>query len=169
MPHHHTRYLAIAGHPTLQTRPKLYTPEPGANVIHIWAVEQHTPKSNGKTYPVTTIYHNWGCCWGLKFCPYGASGNGRLGVLAGVFGDGVVRVLDIRSEWIGNADKVVNIRIEHPAWEQTCQEIGLATCVAWKSHAEIVVGYSNGYCSFSPKLIFRICCYFRCRRQIGRS
>jgi len=70
-------------------------------------------------------------------------------VLAGVFGDGAIRVLDIRSEWIGNADKVVNIRIEHPAWEQTCQEIGLATCVAWKSHAEIVVGYSNGYCSFS--------------------
>jgi hypothetical protein len=139
-----TQYLAIAGHPTLQTRPKLYTPESGPNVIHIWAVESHTPKSNGKAYPATTIYHNWGCCWGLKFCPYGASGNGRVGVLAGVFGDGGVRILDIRNDWIGDADKMVNVRIEQPAWEYSCEENALATCIAWKSHAELIVGFSNG-------------------------
>jgi len=139
-----TEYLAIAGHPTVQTRPKLYTPESGPNIIHIWAVQPHTPKSNGKTYPVTTIYHNWGCCWGLKFSPYGASGNGRVGILAAVFGDGAVRVLDIRDEWIGNAKKKMDIRVVQPAWEHTLGETALATCVAWKSHTEIIVGYSHG-------------------------
>jgi hypothetical protein len=64
--------------------------------------------------------------------------------LAAVFGDGAVRVLDIRDEWIGNAKKKMDIRVVQPAWEHTLGETALATCVAWKSHTEIIVGYSHG-------------------------
>lgn len=85
----------------------------------------------------------------MKFSPYGASGNGRVGVLAGVFGDGAVRILDVRDEWIGNAKKTVNIQVVQPAWEHSLGEIALATCVAWKSHNEIIVGYSHGNSSFA--------------------
>jgi hypothetical protein len=75
-----------------------------------------------------------------------------VGLLAGVFGDGIVRVLDIRSEWIGMNDATVNIQVSEAAWEYKFEQNTLATCVAWKSHTEIVVGCSNG----SPSLIILI-------------
>ena len=62
------------------------------------------------------IRHSWGSCWGLKFCPYGAYGNGRVGLLAGVFDDGIVRVIDVRREWLGK-DEMNNVSISEAAWE----------------------------------------------------
>ena len=158
-----TQYLAVAGHPSFEARPKLYFPAAGSNVIQLWAIAPHRPKSEGASYISTFISHSWGSCWGLRFCPYGAYGEGRVGLLAGVFGDGVCRVIDVRSEWIGTSDSTVNVRVSQAAWEYTFGEDVLATCVAWKSHTEIVVGCSNGTISkiwliqvLSPYLIWPI-------------
>jgi hypothetical protein len=107
-------------------------------------VEPHKKKSEGSCYLATLICHSWGSCWGLKFCPYGAYGDGRVGLLAGVFGDGVVRVLDIRNEWLGTPAGTINIQVTEAAWEYRLGKDVYATCVSWKSHTEIVVGYSTG-------------------------
>jgi hypothetical protein len=155
--------LAIAGHPGFDYRPKLYVPESGPNVIQLWALESTDPSFADSTYLATVICHTWGTCWGLKFCPYGASNNGRAGLLAGVFGDGIVRVFDIRNELIGKPGKTVNIEISEPGWEYTFDDT-MATCVAWKSHFEIIIGCSNGT-GVCDKTNGRICCIVRSQRR----
>jgi hypothetical protein len=107
-------------------------------------VEPHSTSSEGINYLATLICHSWGSCWGLRFCPYGAYGHGRVGLLAGVFGDGVVRVIDIRDEWIGTADGTVNVSVSEAAWQYSFGDDFLGTCVTWKSHIEIIIGCSNG-------------------------
>jgi len=64
-------------------------------------------------------------------------------LLAGVFGDGVVRVVDVRSEWLGSGE-TKNVSIAEAAWEFSFGNDFFATCVSWKSHTEIIVGCSNG-------------------------
>lgn len=139
-----TQYIAIAGHPSPESRPKLYNRDSSPNAIQLWAVAPHSTSSEGISYLATLICHSWGSCWGLKFCPYGAHGDGRVGLLAGVFGDGIVRVIDIRDEWLGTADGTVNISVSEAAWQYSFGDDLLGTCVAWKSHTEIIIGCSNG-------------------------
>jgi hypothetical protein len=67
-----------------------------------------------------------------------------VGLLAGVFGDGIARVLDVRNDWLGTPARPVNIQVTEAAWEFPIEKDVYATCVSWKSHTEIVVGYSNG-------------------------
>ena len=67
-----------------------------------------------------------------------------MGLLAGVFSDGIVRIFDIREEWIGSKERTTNISVSEAAWKISIGDEFLATCVAWKSHTEIVVGCSNG-------------------------
>ena len=67
-----------------------------------------------------------------------------MGLLAGVFGDGVVRVLDVREEWVGSEDETVNLSVMEAAWTFDLGKEVMATCVAWKSLSEIAVGCSNG-------------------------
>jgi hypothetical protein len=138
------QYIAVSGHPNDNPQPNLYTPTSSPNSIQIWAVEPHLKNAEGKSYLATTISHSWGSCWGLSFCPYGAYGKGRMGLLAGVFGDGVARVMDIREEWLGTSKEPVHALVTSAAWEYSLGEECLATCVCWKSHTEIAVGCSNG-------------------------
>jgi hypothetical protein len=155
--------LAVAGHPRFGFSPELYKLESGPNVIQLWAVTTQNPKAEGSTYLATLICHSWGTCWGLKFCPYGAYGNGRAGILAGVFGDGIVRAFDIRNELIGEPGETVNVVISEPAWEYSLENDSFAACVAWKSHFELLVGYSNGAVAFDES-DDRICCRIRPER-----
>ena len=113
-------------------------------MIQLWAFDSDSTSSDGECYLSTLICHTWGTCWGLKFCPYGAYRDGRKGLLAGVFGDGTVRVLDVVESWIGNEDGEVNISVTEAGWEFGLGNEVMATCVAWKSHHEVVVGCSNG-------------------------
>lgn len=139
-----TQYIVVSGHPTDDPRPSLYAPAPSPNAIQMWAIESDSNQGEGKSYLATTITHSWGSNWGLKFCPYGAYGDGRVGLLAGVFGDGVARVIDVRKEWLGSSKAPVNVLVSAAAWEYSLGERCLATCVCWKSHTEILVGCSNG-------------------------
>lgn len=65
-------------------------------------------------------------------------------MLAGVFGDGIVRVIDVRDDWVGNAEGCVKVSVTEAAWEYSFADGFVGTCVSWKSHTEIVVGCSNG-------------------------
>jgi hypothetical protein len=84
-----------------------------------------------------------------------------VGLLAGVFGDGIVRVMDVREQWLGTAKKAVNIAVTAVGWEYSFGERCLATCVCWKSHTEIVVGCSNGGPMGTQFTDVRICRDFR--------
>ena len=92
-------------------------------------------------------------------------GEGRLGLLAGVFGDGIVRVLDVREEWIGSEDGTVNLSVTEGAWEFDFGKEVMATCIAWKSNTEIVVGCSNGVQPFSVNLIVGFVAIFDLRDE----
>jgi hypothetical protein len=139
-----TQYIAISGHPNFENRPKIYVRDSAANSIQLVAIEPHSATSEGRSYLATFISHSWGSCWGLKFCPYGAYGDGRVGLLAGVFGDGVIRVIDIRDEWVGKDRKTICVTVFEAAWEYSFGNDFLGTCVSWKSTTEILVGCSNG-------------------------
>jgi hypothetical protein len=108
------------------------------------------------------VCHSWGSCWGLKFCPYGAYGNGRAGLLAGVFGDGVIRVVDVPSEWLETRE-TKNMAITEAAWEFSFENDFSGTCVSWKSHTEIIVGCSNGKVSIRFSNV-RVCGNIRFKR-----
>ena len=75
-----------------------------------------------------------------------------MGLLAGVFGDGRVHILDVREEWIGSEAETVNISVTEAAWEFDVGKEVMATCVTWKSHTDIVIGCSNGPSSFRDTL-----------------
>jgi hypothetical protein len=94
------------------------------------------------------VCHDWGTCWGLKFCPYGACGDGRVGFLAGTFGDGLVRVVDVREEWVTGGE-TVTVKVLRAGWKFDLGGEFLATCCAWKSHTELLVGGSNGIISLN--------------------
>ena len=64
-------------------------------------------------------------------------------MLAGAFNDGNVRVIDVREEWLGS-NETVYVKISEAAWEYSFGEEYSATCFAWKSYTELLVGGSNG-------------------------
>lgn len=68
---------------------KRQTPETSSmhGCIQIW-------KKGNPTTLYATISHDFGCVYDLKWCPFGY-GQGRLGLIAGTFGDGSVRILNI--------------------------------------------------------------------------
>ena len=88
-----------------------------------------------------------------------------MGLLASVFGDGIVRVLDLREEWVGRENATVNISVTEAAWEFDVGKAVMATCVAWKSHTEIVVGCSNGAHPFAARLIVGFVAIFDLRDE----
>lgn len=67
-----------------------------------------------------------------------------MGLLAGAFNDGIVRIIDIREEWIGSSTTPICVKVSKAAWEYSFGEEFTTTCVAWKSYTEVVVGGSNG-------------------------
>lgn len=110
-------------------------------MIQIWVLD--TSKSKQNCYLSTVICHDWGSCWELKFCPYGAYGEGRAGLLAGAFNDGNVHVIDVREEWLGS-NETVYVKISEAGWEYSFGEEYSTTCMAWRSYTELLVGGSNG-------------------------
>jgi hypothetical protein len=132
------QYLAVGGR-SANSDPRIYVREAYPNVIQLWAIEEES------LYLSTLIHHSWGTCWGLKFCPYGAEDDDRLGFLACTFGDGVARVLDIRKEWLGTTDQTVNISVTQPAYQYSFADDCFITCCAWKSHTELLAGCSTGF------------------------
>jgi hypothetical protein len=141
------QYIAISGHPSFTPQTRLYVKQPEPSVIQVWSLNTRGKAATTCELSIL-ICHEWGTCWDLKFCPYGAYGNGRVGLLAGVFSDGKVHVIDIREEWL-NSTTTEHVRVSQAAWEYSFGEEYIATSLAWKSHTELLVGGSNGISLFS--------------------
>ncbi|RDW86388.1 transcription factor TFIIIC subunit TFC6 [Aspergillus mulundensis] len=92
----------------------------------------------------------WGDLRRMAWCPIvreprdqdDQGGYRNLGLLAGVWGDGYVRVLDVKI----NKDPTVTgfYRIDAPVYEARPPNT-ICTCVAWLSSSDIVVGCANGF------------------------
>lgn len=113
----------------------------------------------------TVICTEWGPIKDLKWCPMprndragGSDTKKHLGLLAGVWNDGYVRVLDIyldeeqgsnttyskQSTWIHLIANRTTVKYKTAAFEARPPET-LCTCVTWLSPTDIAVGCANGY------------------------
>jgi transcription factor C subunit 6 len=89
----------------------------------------------------------WGDVKELKFCPMpikgtDSSNENQLGLLAGLWGDGAVRVLRIKTvPQDGNTSYTV---VEKAAFESRPPDT-VCTCITWLSSTRIAVGCANGF------------------------
>ncbi|KAL5050087.1 hypothetical protein BDW71DRAFT_174724 [Aspergillus fruticulosus] len=92
----------------------------------------------------------WGDLRRMAWCPISREprdeddqgGIRNLGLLAGIWGDGYVRVIDVKLK--NDATKTEFYRIDNPIFE-TRPPSTVCTCVAWMSSSDIVVGCANGF------------------------
>ncbi|KAJ5728323.1 hypothetical protein N7493_004653 [Penicillium malachiteum] len=91
----------------------------------------------------------WGHLRQMAWCPMGRERRGQvdndlidIGLLAGVWGDGKVRVLDIKLQ--KGSKKLQIVRVTSPAFEAIMPST-ICTTVAWLSPSDIAVGCANGF------------------------
>ena len=103
-----------------------------------------------------TILHNFGVVWNLKWMPYGGyspstspTGLDRLGILAGSFGDGFVRLFVIplpRSLALAlgvSPSEPIHVGCSEPLMELNFTE-GSAWQLSWGGHTRLAIGSSFG-------------------------
>lgn len=92
------------------------------------------------------ICHEWGNVRSLKWCPIPQEINDpkEIGYLAGIFGDGTVKVLRVTLQDVGVDDETSFVRIVTPLFEGRISET-LCTCLTWMSTHEIAAGCANGF------------------------
>ena len=132
--------------------------------IYFWAVQGKEHFDDSSTFTITedlvpslelVLCTDWGPIKELKWCPVPRPiGKGKsseaevnLGLLAGVWGDGAVRVIEIK---YNNArryllDGEINyLRVSEPFFGSKPPN-AVCSCVTWLSSSDIAVGCSNGY------------------------
>ena len=178
-PTHHgaIQYLAIStvllkefgNDPQAESAPAYTASLPTPSSIQIWtftrsAAPDNTVHLNPELH--TVLCTEWGLARQLKWCPMprdartdGSEIRIHLGLLAGVWGDGYVRVLDVfldpergssttygmlaESTTIFTVDETV-VKYKTAAFEARPPET-LCTCVTWLSPTDLAVGCANGY------------------------
>ncbi|KAL8822132.1 MAG: hypothetical protein Q9191_007126 [Dirinaria sp. TL-2023a] len=154
-----TQYLAIS---TLQASASIsinppetapaYTPSPGPSHIQVWRITTQRSGRDPHLPPELRliICHEWGHAKEFKWCPtprdareQDATHQLNLGLLAGVFADGYVRVLDVSldEQW---QSKTSYVEYKSAAFVAKPTD-AMCTCVTWLSASDIAVGCSNGY------------------------
>lgn len=92
---------------------------------------------------------DWGIVKKMKWCPLPTRGtagaaNIQLGLLAGVWDDGKVRILDLQIPIGGKPHTTQYIYISKAAFEFKPPNT-ICTCITWLSSSSIAVGCANGY------------------------
>lgn len=128
-----------------------YTPRPGPSCLQLWkiAVGDQLGLDDTPAPELCLLFcHSWGNAKQFHWCqvPHERGEQEptsltRLGLLAGVWADGHVRVLDV---CLDDQSTSRNIFIESAAF---CAKPAnaICTCVTWLSPTDIAVGCSNGY------------------------
>ncbi|KAL1965343.1 hypothetical protein VTN77DRAFT_5780 [Rasamsonia byssochlamydoides] len=164
-----TQYLAIAVPITEQQKSEqpfegkpsgtpAFTPsEPYPSALQIWSFEASKDEGLTRTLDMSckpklrmVICTDWGDIRRIAWCPMARSrrdeddedGSHSLGLLAGVWGDGAVRVIDIK---LGSASDTPEFyRLQSPAF--SCKPPStVSSCVTWLSPSDIAVGCANGF------------------------
>lgn len=130
-----------------------FTPQPPRNAsIQIWefAVNKQGGLSADQQPQLRNVICTpWGDIKSLKWCPMPRSqasfskrdGQLNLGLLGGIWGDGVARVLDI---FVPDAQTDVQYTLMTSAAFSTRPPNTVCTCLTWLSSNSIVVGCANG-------------------------
>ncbi|KAJ5924783.1 hypothetical protein N7466_008970 [Penicillium verhagenii] len=134
---------------------------PYGGAIQIWEFKGKEGGTQGSTLDMTVeprLRHifcsEWGDLRRMAWCPMGREKRGNvdeglidIGLLAGVWGDGRVRVLDIKLQQAHKdsiGPKYILAEIISPAFEAMPSST-VCTCVAWLSPSDIAVGCGNGF------------------------
>ncbi|KAJ5683284.1 hypothetical protein N7462_006449 [Penicillium macrosclerotiorum] len=98
-----------------------------------------------------TICTDWGDIRRISWCPMprekreedDKDGSKNLGLIAGIWGDGKVRVLDIK---LGRSEKPEFVKFDSPVFEATSSSpSNVCTCLTWLSPNDIAAGISDGF------------------------
>ncbi|MCJ1371369.1 hypothetical protein MMC20_002584 [Loxospora ochrophaea] len=158
-----TQYLAVTSYPPVKlsgqresSRSSAFAPsEPTPANIQIWAfaVDQ-TPGNEGRLHPTRkptlklVLCTRWGKIKRLKWCPVprnprDGDDHAFIGLLAGVWSDGCIRVLDVRMEEENNSSTTY-IKYASAGFESRPPNT-ICTCLAWLSGTDIAAGCGNGF------------------------
>ncbi|KAJ5644904.1 hypothetical protein N7507_010915 [Penicillium longicatenatum] len=162
-----SQYLAVAALVTDEQKKSYKPPEsdrvssflpspPYPGTIQLWefkskgaGAQSHTIDMTFGPQPRLTLCSDWGDLRRMAWCPMGRQRRGDvdkglidIGLLAGVWGDGKVRVLDVKLQQGSNTLKYA--KIDSPAFEAMPSST-ICTCVTWLSPSDIAVGCGNGF------------------------
>ena len=126
-----------------------FTPQPQhESNIQIWKFqsgENDTMRTEVPPHLELVLCSSWGEAKALKWCPMLCDapthvGRRRLGLLAGLWSDGGVRVLDVTSP--SESTGTCYLHVKHAAFESHPPSLG--TCLTWVSSSRIAAGCANG-------------------------
>lgn len=158
------QYLALVTVPLAKpqhsyTSPPAFTPKPGPSAIQLWAVPTSTTEGNVENPALQLVLcTDWGAIRQLKWCPMPrefresatteASKPSRLsvGLLAAVFADGRVRVIDVQVD--GEVRLSASCKVQkctRAAFEAAPPHDSLSTCLTWLSATDLAIGDSSGH------------------------
>lgn len=128
--------VAVGGLPLSQEDAPMFQFQPGPGCLQIWQVTLESKRSLQLQY---IILHDFGTTWQLQWRPFDHTEDCSL--LAGVFGDGSIRIMSIPSQSAGAIP-------EHRYIQQPAYTLGISdssiTCFTWISSSRIAAGCANG-------------------------
>ncbi len=158
------QYLAlatasVAGSKQPSKEPPAFTPLAGPSAIQIWAIPTSPDGvSDAKPFVRVVLCTDWGDIKQMKWCPVPrvtrdpvTRGESTLsstfvGLLAAVFSDGFVRVLDVQLEHDeGSSTSLRARRYNSAAFEARPLAGNLSTCLTWLSGTDLAIGDSSGH------------------------
>lgn len=139
------QYLAIGGISLNAPAAPMYRFEGGPGCIQIWSIVTF---GNGRGASLRFLYiHDFGHTYTLHWCPSDSIDTETgLGLLAGVFGDGTIRILSVpRPSSTNHLDTVqTEYRyIQTPAYTLSIPDSSF-TCFDWLTPSRIAAGCANG-------------------------
>ena len=160
-----TQYLALASVHTPneiskespKTSPAFTPALPTPSCVQVWAfaatnaLESESSLDSAKPPELRLVLcTEWGDAKQLKWCPMpreirdeDAKGKTSLGLLAGIWGDGYARVLDVQIDK-DQAGTTTHVKFESAAFASRPEDT-ICTCLAWLSPTDLAIGHSNGY------------------------
>ncbi|CCG82277.1 Transcription factor tau subunit sfc65 / FY16936)) [Taphrina deformans PYCC 5710] len=131
--------LAVGGKKHDEEATPLFKFEPTSGDVQIWNICR-TATSTTSTLKIVYV-HDYGATWQLKWCPAESRDPGLLGWLAGVFGDGAVRLWPV--DECSSPESPAIRRIHKPAYEFRVPD---TQCVKldWVSETRIAIACANG-------------------------
>ncbi|KAJ5094031.1 hypothetical protein N7456_009892 [Penicillium angulare] len=162
-----SQYLALSAPITNEQKKEYQTHEkepssafspspPYPAAIQIWEFkakaagdQTHTIDMNSKPHFRLALCSEWGHLRQMAWCPMEREQRGAttdesmdIGLLAGIWGDGKLRVLQIKLQPSSNSVQIA--KLTSPAFE-ALPPSGVCTSLAWLSPSDIAVGCSDGF------------------------
>ncbi|RPB03120.1 hypothetical protein L873DRAFT_1670981 [Choiromyces venosus 120613-1] len=124
----------------------IYVPDPSPSCIQIWRFPTTEDVKPGDPPSLAlALCHEWGYAQHLSWCPIEKTPENEqeLGLLAGVFRDGKLRIMRIVLPDDDTDGDCIFLKIVEPAFECSIKD-SMCSSVAWRSDHEVVAGTATG-------------------------